>query len=58
MDANKLLDKILEQELSLASTVELCEKICGPGVLTIGDALWLKDLLGLTNQEAVEIFLT
>lgn len=58
MDANKLVNKIIKQELDLASALKLCEMICSSNKLTIGEVLWIKDLLNLTNLEAIEIFLT
>lgn len=58
MNANKLLDKIIAKGLSVTCTLELCEMICGPENLTIGEAMMLKELLNLTNLEAVEIFLS
>lgn len=59
LDANKLLLKIIEAGLSAHITIELCNSITNPEKqLTIGDALLLKELLNLTNLEAIDIFLS
>ena len=59
MDANKLLLKIIEAGLSAHIAIELCNLITNPEKqLTIGDALLLKELLNLTNPEAIDIFLS
>lgn len=58
MDANKLLIKIIETRLSIHIALELCELLTNPGKLTIGDAMLLKELLNLTNLEAIDIFLS
>ena len=59
LNANKLLLKILEAGLSVHIAIELCGLITNPEKqLTIGDALLLKELLNLTNLEAIDIFLS
>ena len=66
MDANKLHKKIYEKGLSIDAVskksgvdiVLLGEIIFGHGLMTIGDALKIKDALSLTNAEAVDIFLS
>lgn len=58
MDANKLLIKIIETGLSIHIALELRELLTNPGKLTIGDAMLLKELLNLTNLEAIDIFLS
>ena len=58
MDANKLLIKIIETGLSINISLELCELLTNPCKLTIGDAMLLKELLNLTNLEAIDIFLS
>lgn len=57
MDANKLIVKIFEKSLSVDMAIELCKASCG-GQMTIGDAIRLKELLDLTNLEAIDIFLS
>jgi hypothetical protein len=58
LNANKLLTKIIEAGLSIHIAVEVCNLICNPDKLTIGDAILLKELLNLTNLEAIDIFLS
>lgn len=58
MNANKLLIKIIEAGLSVHIAMEICNLICSPDKLTIGDAMLLKELLNLTNPEAIDIFLS
>ena len=66
MDANKLYKKIYEKGLSIDAVskksgvdiVLLGEILFGHGLMTIGDALKIKDALSLTNAEAVDIFLS
>ena len=58
LDANKLLVKIIEVGFSLHIAIELCKLLCNPDKLTIGDAMLLKELLNLTNPEAIDIFLS
>ena len=58
LDANKLLLKILEAGLGVHIAIELCNLITNPEKLTIGDVLFLKELLNLTNLEAIDIFLS
>lgn len=58
MDANKLIDVIVEKGLGVGEALEICEKIYEPNKVTIGDAIWIKKKLGLSNIEATEIFLS
>lgn len=65
MDANKLKRKLIEQRLNVAKTADLLgmnkitlyRKLNGFEKLTISDAIQLKNLLGLTDSEAITIFL-
>lgn len=65
MNANKLKGKIFEKGLNVAKTAELAgmhksslyRKINGYERLTVSDAVRLKDALGLTDLEALDIFL-
>ena len=58
MNANKLWVKIIEAGLTIGVALEIYELLCNPEKLTIGDALFLKELLNLTNLEAIDIFLS
>lgn len=58
LNANMLLDKIVEKGLSVSEALEICERIYDPDKITIGNAIWIKNKLGLSNLEAVEIFLS
>ena len=66
LDATRLTLKILEKGLSANTesnlrSIEifsLCNKIYNRKDITIGDALKLKEALGLTDSEAIEIFLS
>lgn len=58
LDANKLIFKIFEKSLHVDTAAELYKKIINNDIITIGDALKLKDLLDLTNSEAIDIFLS
>lgn len=57
MNTNMLLNKIVEKGLNIGEALEVCAKFYEPNKVTIGDALWIKQRLGLTNNEAIEIFL-
>lgn len=65
MNMNKLRAKIVEQEMNveqLAETIDmtaptLYRKMRAPLKMTIGEAIQIKDILGLTDEEALEIFL-
>lgn len=57
LDAKLLLDKLVERGLNLSETLEICERIYEPDKVTIGDAIWIKKKLGLSDLEAIEIFL-
>ena len=58
MNANKLWIKIIEAGFTIGVALEIYELICNPEKLTIGDAILLKELLNLTNLEAIDIFLS
>lgn len=58
LDANKLIFKIFEKSLNIDTAVALYKKLSDDDVITIGDAMVLKELLGLTNLEAIDIFLS
>ncbi len=58
LDANKLIFKIFEKSLNVDTAAALYKKISHDEVITIGDALKLKEALGLTNVEAIDIFLS
>ena len=58
LDANKLKVMIFEKSLNVDTAAELCKKVCCSDAITIGDALKLKELLDLTNLEAIDIFLS
>ncbi len=65
MDAKKLRDRIIENELNMVmvarrigiSEISLRRKLNGSEKFTIREAKRLKVVLGLTNLEALEIFL-
>ncbi len=65
MNANKLKGKIAERGLNVSKTAELAginksslyRKLNGGERLTVADAIKLKEVLGLTNLEALDIFL-
>ena len=58
LDANKLILKIFEKSLHVDTAAELYKKITSNDTITIGDALRLKEVLDLTNSEAIDIFLS
>lgn len=58
MDANKLKVMIFEKSLNIDTASEICKKVCCNDAITIGDVLKLKELLDLTNSEAIDIFLS
>lgn len=58
LDANKIIFKIFEKGLHVDTAAELYKKISRNEEITIGDALKLKELLNLTNVEAIDIFLS
>jgi hypothetical protein len=58
LNANKLWIKIIEAGITIGVALEIYELLCNPEKLTIGDALLLKELLNLTNLEAIDIFLS
>lgn len=57
MNANKLILKIFEKELDIGVAKDLCTKIIRTGQVTIAEAIVLKELLNLTDCEAIDIFL-
>ena len=58
LDANKMIFKIFEKSLNIDTAVALYKKLSDDDVITIGDAMVLKELLNLTNLEAIDIFLS
>lgn len=66
MNANKLKGKIIEKGLNVAKVAEIIgihkssfyRKLNGFDVFTVTEAAKLKDVLDLTNLEALDIFLT
>lgn len=66
MNANKLKGKMVEKNLNVAKTAELLgmnkstlyRKLNGFEKFTVSDAVQLKHLLGLTDLEALDIFLS
>ena len=58
MDANKLKVMIFEKSLNIDMATDLCKKVCCDDAITIGDAFKLKELLNLTDSEAIDIFLS
>lgn len=65
MNMNKLRAKIIEEEMNVEELAEiigmsaptLYRKLRTPLKMTIGEAIQIKDVLGLTDEEALEIFL-
>lgn len=49
---------IFEKSLNIDTAAELCKKVCCNDAITIGDVLKLKELLNLTDTEAIDIFLS
>lgn len=58
LDANKLIFKIFEKSLNVDTAAAIYRQISGSRELTIGDAMRLKELLNLTDVEAIDIFLS
>lgn len=56
MDANRLIDKIIEKGLNVSDALFICNKIADQESLTIGDVIQIKNMLNLTNLEAIEVF--
>lgn len=62
---HKLRAKIIEEEMNVEELAEivgisaptLYRKLRAPLKMTIGDAIRIKDVLGLTDEEALDIFL-
>lgn len=65
MNMHKLRAKIIEQEMNVeelakiigVSPTTLYRRLRTPLKMTIGDAIKIKDVLGLTDEEALDIFL-
>lgn len=65
MNMNKLKAKMVEREMNVEQLAEiigmtgptLYRKLRAPLKITIGEAIQMKDVLGLTDEEALEIFL-
>lgn len=65
LDAIRLHSKIYEKGFSIASVSQssgidiyyLYETMFGTRSMTIGDAMTLKEVLALTDEEAIDIFL-
>ena len=65
MNMHKLRAKIIEAELNVEELAEiigisaptLYRRLRTPLKMTIGDVIKIKDVLGLTNEEALDIFL-
>lgn len=65
MNMNKLKAKMIEREMNVEQLAEiigmtgptLYRKLRAPLKITIGEAIQMKDVLGLTDEEALEIFL-
>lgn len=65
MNANKLKGKIVENGLNIAKTADLIDihrssfyrKLNGFDTFTVNEATKIKEVLNLTNLEALEIFL-
>lgn len=58
LDANKIIFKIFEKSLHVDTAAELYKKVSRSEAITIGDAFKLKELLNLTDLEAIDIFLS
>lgn len=58
LDANKLIFKIFEKSLNIDTATQIYKQICNGSELTISDAMRLKELLNLTDMEAIDIFLS
>ena len=66
MDANELKRKMVEKNLNVAKTAELLgmnkstlyRKLNGFDKMTVSDAVQLKNILELTDLEALSIFLS
>lgn len=65
MDANKLKAKLVENGLNITQTADLLNmhksslyrKLNGRDRMTVSEAIKLKELLDLSNSEALDIFL-
>ena len=58
LDANKLILKIFEKSLKIDTAAEIYRQISNGMELTIKDVMRLKELLDLTDVEAIDIFLS
>ncbi len=65
MNMYKLRGKIVERDMNVEELAEiigvaaptLYRKLRAPLKMTIGEAIQIKDVLGLTDEEALDIFL-
>ena len=65
MNMNRLKAKIVEREMNVEELAEiigmtgptLYRKLRAPLKITIGEAIQMKDVLKLTDEEALDIFL-
>lgn len=65
MNMHKLRAKIIEEEMNVEELAEiigisaptLYRKLRAPLKMTIAEAIKIKDVLGLTDEEALDIFL-
>lgn len=65
MNVHKLRAKIIEEEMNVEELAEiigisaptLYRKLRAPLKMTIAEAIQIKDVLGLTDEEALDIFL-
>lgn len=65
MNVHKLRAKIIEEEMNVEELAEiigisaptLYRKLRAPLKMTIAEAIKIKDVLGLTDEEALDIFL-
>lgn len=65
MNMNRLKAKIVEREMNVEELAELIgmtgptlyRKLRAPLKITIGEAIQMKDVLKLTDEEALDIFL-
>ena len=58
LDANKLIFKIFEKSLNIDTAAEIYRQISCGKELTISEVVKLKELLNLTDMEAIDIFLS
>ena len=66
MNINKLKGKIVEKEMNIGTLAEfiginrasLYRKLNNAEKITLGEAIIMKDVLGMSDDEACEIFLS